>query len=178
MKSELKILFSVKEQAKPVKTNRYVSSPYLLEKSWIKQDYDASCALNSIQETVYKLTGLKISEKTMYNLGYTHPKNGTGHDGINKIVSWINRTYKQNLSVSWKNLSDFGSTPKERWTNIGKLMSQKDKGVFMHIGYTNGGASCGSKDNWHGHYEVFDIVNVDTMYIRALGEGEERLERQ
>lgn len=149
-------------------TTRYVSKPYLLSSSWVKQDYDASCALNSIQQSVYKLTGLKISESTMYKLSYTHPKNGTGHDGINSIIKWINKNYKTNLSVSWKNLSDFGSSSKERWTNIGKMMSRADTAIFMHLGYTNGGASCSSGDNWHGHYEVFDIVNTGTMYIRAL----------
>ena len=50
-------------------------------------------------------------------------------------------------------------------------MSRKDTAIFAHIMYRNGGSSCTSsiipKED-HGHYEVFDIVNVSTMYIRAL----------
>lgn len=153
---------------KPVQAKtRFISEPYLLSSSWVKQDYDTSCALNSIQQSVYKLTGLKISESTMYKLGYTG-STGTSHEGIKKIIEWINRSYKQKLTIQFKNLSDFGSTSKERWTNIGTLMSRKDTAIFAHIGYTNGGTTCNNKDNWHGHYEVFDIVNVSTMYIRAL----------
>ena len=149
-------------------TTRYVSKPHLLTKSWVKQDYDTSCALNSIQQAVYKLTGLKISESTMYKLGYTGV-NGTGHDGITNIIKWFNKQYNYDLKVIWKNLSDFGSSSKERWTNIGKMMSRKDTAIFAHMGYVNGGTTCtGSSSSWHGHYEIFDIVNTDTMYIRAL----------
>lgn len=148
-------------------TNRYISQPYLLNSAWVKQDYDTSCALNSIQQSVYKLTGLKISESTMYKLGYTG-SSGTGHDGINQIIKWINKNYKTNLTVSWKNLKDFGNTSKEQWTNIGKMMSRKDTAMFAHIGYVNGGTGCTATSSWHGHYEVFDIVNTGTMYIRAL----------
>lgn len=173
-KKEYSILFkgkltSVSTSTKKTTVNktRFVSSPYLLSSSWVKQDYDTSCALNSIQQSIYKLTGLKISESTMYKLGYTG-SNGTGHDGINNIIKWFNKQYHHDLKVSWKNLSDFGSSSKEKWTNIGKMMSRADTAIFMHIGYTNGGKSCSSGDNWHGHYEVFDVVNVGTMYIRAL----------
>ena len=151
----------------PTTTNRYISKPYLQEKGWLKQDYDTSCALNSIQQSVYKLTGLKISEKTMYQLGYTG-SNGTSHDGINQIIKWINRKYKQNLTIQWKNLSSYGSTPKTRWTNIGKQITKPNVAIFAHIGYVNGGTTCTGTSKYYGHYEVFDIVNTDTMYIRAL----------
>ncbi len=165
-------LFSLTSTSNTSKTTvsssqtRFVSSPYLLSSSWVKQDYDTSCALNSIQQSIYKLTGLKISESTMYKLGYTGA-NGTGHDGINNIIKWFNKQYHYDLKVSWKNLSDFGSTSKSRWNKIGELMSRKDTAIFAHILYHNGGTTTGSSHNY-GHYEVFDIVNTGTMYIRAL----------
>lgn len=171
-KKEYSILFKGKltsiSTTKKITVNktRFVSSPYLLSSSWVKQDYDTSCALNSIQQSIYKLTGLKISESTMYKLGYTG-SNGTGHDGINNIIKWFNKQYHYDLKVSWKNLSDFGSTSKSRWTRIGELMSRKDTAIFAHILYHNGGTTTGSSHNY-GHYEVFDIVNTKTGYIRAL----------
>ncbi len=146
---------------------RFVSSPYLLSSSWVKQDYDTSCALNSLQESFYKLTQIKVAESTMYKLGYTG-STGTSHDGIKSIVNWLNKNYKTNISVEFKNLKDFGKTSKEQWTAIGKLMSKSNVAVFFHIGYTNGGQTCNSKDNWHGHYEICDVVNVKTGYVRAL----------
>lgn len=153
-KQNYKILYGLTE---PKPQTRFVNTPFLLTPSWIKQDYDTSCALNSIQQCVYNLTGLKISESTMYQLGYTGSQ-GTSHDGINNIIKWINRNYNVNLTVTWRNLSDFGNTQKERWTNIGKLMIRKDTSIFFHILYKNK----------YGHYEVIDIINVGTGYVRAL----------
>lgn len=148
---------------------RFVSSPYLLSSSWVKQDYDTSCALNSLQESFYKLTQIKVAESTMYKLGYTG-STGTSHDGIKAIVNWLNKNYKTNISVEFKNLKDFGKASKEQWTNIGKLMSKSNVAVFFHIYYRNGGSSCTSAitNQDHGHYEICDIVNVKTMYVRAL----------
>ena len=149
---------------------RFVSSGYMLSSSWIKQDYDTSCALNCLEENLYKLTKKHVTEKTMYNLDYTG-KDGTSHDGIKAIVKWFNKKYGYNIAVEFKNLKDFGKTSKEQWTNIGKLMSKSNVGVFFHIMYRNGGSSCTSaiipKED-HGHYEICDIVNVKTMYVRAL----------
>ena len=148
---------------------RFVSSGYMLSSSWIKQDYDSSCALNCLELILNKLTKKHITEKTMYNLGYTS-KNGTGHDGIKSIVKWFNKAHGTNIDVEFKNLKDFGKTSKEQWTTIGKLMSKSNVGVFFHIYYRNGGSSCTSAitDKDHGHYEICDIVNVGTMYVRAL----------
>ncbi|MCQ2964572.1 MAG: hypothetical protein MJ203_03300 [archaeon] len=148
---------------------RFVSSPYLLSSSWVKQDYDTSCALNSIQESFYKLTKIKVAESTMYKLGYTG-SSGTGHDGIKAIVNWLNKNYKTNISVEFKNLKDFGKTSKEQWTAIGKLMSKSNVAVFFHIYYRNGGLNCTSAitNQDHGHYEILDIINVGNGYVRAL----------
>lgn len=147
---------------------RYINKPFLLDKNWLKQENMYDCALNSLQQCFYNLTGVKVSESTMMKLGYTDSL-GTGHDGISAIVKWFNKTYNKNITVEFRNLSSFGSTPKQRWEAIGKLITQKNVCIFAHLLYHNGGSECPkptSKD--HGHYEVFDIVNTDTMYIRAL----------
>lgn len=147
---------------------RYINKPFLLSKDWLKQDFQFDCALNSLQQCFYNLTELKVSESTMMKLGYTNC-GGTSHEGIKKIVEWFNKTYKQNIKVEFRNLSSFGSTPKERWENIGKIITNQNKSVFAHILYHNGGSECTkNKSKDHGHYEVFDIVNTETMYIRAL----------
>lgn len=164
---------SSQNTTKTTKTNnisssqtRFVSSPYLLDPKWEKQDYDDSCCLNCLQLAFYKLTGLKITEKEMYQMGYT--KDGTSIDGLKAIVKKLNSKYKTNISVETKELKSFGSSVLERWRTIGKLMSKSNVAVFFRLGYTNGGASCSKNDKYHGHYETCDIVNVSTMYVRAL----------
>lgn len=149
---------------------RFVNTPFLLDPNWMKQDYKADCALNSLQQCFYNLTGIKVSESTMMKLGYTG-SGGTSHDGIRKVVSWFNREYNQNITIEFRNLKDYGSSSKEQWTNIGKQMTRKDTSIFFHIYYRNGGNSCTSSiiaGQDYGHYEVLDIINVGTGYVRAL----------
>lgn len=134
---------------------------YLLDPNWVKQDYDTSCALNCLQQSFYALDKRIVKESTMYGLGYTG-KNGTGHDGIEAIVKWYNKKYGTNHKVKWYNLSDL----KGKWKTIGKALINKNKAVFFHIGYHNGGVSMNGVA--HGHYEILSIINTDTKYVQAL----------
>lgn len=147
---------------------RYINKPFLLSSDWLKQDYKFDCALNCLQQCFYNLTEIRVSEKRMLDLGYTSCS-GTDHEGIKAVVRWFNKTYGKNIKVEFRNLSSFGSTLVERWDKIGALMVKPNVSMFAHIKYHNGGSECPKdRSRDHGHYEVFDIVNTGTLYIRAL----------
>ena len=59
-----------------------------------------------------------------------------------------------------------GKTDDERFKAIGKLLADKNTAVLWHILYTGAGESI-EKDGY-GHYEVIDIINISTKYVRAL----------
>ena len=59
---------------------RFVSSPYLLSSSWIKQDYDTSCALNSLQESLRKFLNQKDHYRTQSFLFQYHRLFPAYHD--------------------------------------------------------------------------------------------------
>ena len=60
-----------------------------------------------------------------------------------------------------------GKTDTERFKNIGKLLSDKNTAIIWHIGYINGGESTtGSKI--FGHYEVLNVIDTLTNYVKAL----------
>ena len=59
-----------------------------------------------------------------------------------------------------------GSSVGERFKNLGELLCNPNKGVFCHIGYQGDGSE--AIGTIYGHYEVLDIVNTSSKYVRAL----------
>ena len=94
------------------------------------------------------------SEKTIGSYAGT-TTNGTGHSGLETAIATIARKEKVNLKVSWKNLSDLGSSQKARFKAFGELMTKKDTSVFLHLLYRNK----------YGHYELIKTVNTDNSKV-------------
>lgn len=117
----------------------------------------SSCACNSLQQDLYRLTGIQVPESTLASVMGT-TSSGTSHQGIETGVAWFNKKYNQNIKITWKNFSDLGSTDAARWN---KLKEYMDKGaVFIHLLYRN---------KW-GHYEVPKAVNGSNLTIlNSLG---------
>lgn len=117
------------------------------------------CGCNSLQQCFYRLTGYKVAESTIASVAGT-TTSGTDHDGLNTAVAWFNKTYGQNIKITWKNFSDLGSSDTERWK---ALQNYINKGaVFIHLRY---------RDQW-GHYEVPKDVSSDTCKIlNSLGDS-------
>lgn len=115
------------------------------------------CAPNSLQQCFYRLTGIKVDEKTIASVAGTTTV-GTDHNGINTAVSWFNKKYGKNIKITWKNFSDLGNSESARWS---ALQSYINKGaVFVHLFYRN---------QW-GHYEVPKSVESSSLTIlNSLG---------
>lgn len=115
------------------------------------------CACNSLQQCIYRLTGIFIDESIIASIAGTTTF-GTSHQGINTFVVWFNKKYNKKIKLEWKNFSDLGKTDSERWA---KLQSCINKGaVFCHLLYRN----------QYGHYEVPLKVNNSTIdVLNSLG---------
>ena len=159
---------TTKETVKKVATKitRFVSKPHLTSKN-LGQDTNYNCACNSLQQCVYKLTGILISESQWCRACATTTA-GTSHQGIETGIAWFNKTHGYNLKVKWQYYSDMGATTTERMKKIGEIISSPKKAVIWHIGYQDSGEKAGNNYKTFGHYEVIDIINIATRYVRAL----------
>ena len=94
---------------------------------------------------------------------------GVGHQGINTMIAWFNKTYNTTYKVQWKNFSDLGNDRDSRFQALAKLICKPNIAVICHIGYANSGNSPITKNSKiFGHYEVLDKINTKTKYVRAL----------
>lgn len=115
------------------------------------------CACNSLQQCIYRLYGILISESELAAVMGT-TTSGTSHQGIETGVAHVNKKYGTKIKIDWKNFNDLGSNDAARWN---KLKEYMDKGaVFCHLSY---------RLNW-GHYEVPKAVNGSNLTIlNSLG---------
>ena len=117
------------------------------------------CACNSLQQCFYRLTGIKVDEKTIAKIAGT-TTSGTDHAGINTAVAWFNKKYNKNVKIAWYNFSDLGKNDNERWSKLSSLI--KKGAVFCHLLY---------RDKY-GHYEVPKSVGADNLSIlNSLGDS-------
>lgn len=115
------------------------------------------CACNSLQQALYRLTGIIVSESTLASVMGT-TTSGTSHNGINTGVAWFNKKYGKNVKIQWKNFKDLGTNDTERWKTLQNHID--DGAVFTHILYRN---------KW-GHYEVPQTINTSTVTVlNSLG---------
>lgn len=115
------------------------------------------CSCNALQQMFYRLTGILVPEKTIAKwAGVTTA--GVGHAGIETAVAKFNKTYGKNLKISWKNFSDLGSTQKERFENLGKMIIKSNVAVFFHLCYKL----------LYGHYEPIKSINTNTQMLEIL----------
>ena len=147
---------------------KYISKPHLLTTAQgLGQDFSWDCSCAALQQIIYKLTGIIVPESKLIQVTGCTTK-GLGHDGINTAIAWVNKTYGTNLKVEWKTFSSMGKTDDERFKNIGQEIAKSTVGLIWHILYVDGGESTDTSKPSYGHYEVIDIINLETRYVRAL----------
>lgn len=143
----------------PIKSNIYNSSSsstslhsYLTNKgcSGMGQCTGYYCACNSLQQSFYRLTGIKVDEKTIAGWAGT-TSDGTDHAGINTAVAKFNKKYNKNIKINWYNFSELS------WTKISEFI--KNGAVFFHLLYRN---------KW-GHYEPIQSVGDSLKILNSLG---------
>ena len=145
--------------SRPIKSNIYNTSSnstslhnYLTNKgcSGMGQCTGYYCACNSLQQSFYRLTGIKVDEKTIAGWAGT-TSDGTDHAGINTAVAKFNKKYNKNIKINWYNFSELS------WTKISEFI--KKGAVFFHLLYRN---------KW-GHYEPIQSVGDPLKILNSLG---------
>lgn len=145
--------------SRPIKSNIYNTSSsstslhnYLTNKgcSGMGQCTGYYCACNSLQQSFYRLTGIKVDEKTIAGWAGT-TSDGTDHAGINTAVAKFNKKYNKNIKINWYNFSELS------WTKISEFI--KKGAVFFHLLYRN---------RW-GHYEPIQSVGDTLKILNSLG---------
>lgn len=116
-----------------------------------------NCGPNSLQQCLYRLTGIKVSESTIAQVAGT-TTSGTDHQGLNTVIAWFNRKYSKNVKIKWYNFSDIG------WSKLEKFMT--NGAVFCHIKYRRTSSFAG-----YGHYEVpYKISGDNIQVLNSLGD--------
>lgn len=108
------------------------------------------CACNSLQQSFYRLTGIKVDEKTIAGWAGT-TSSGTDHAGINTAVAKFNKKYNKNVKIIWYNFSELS------WSKISDFI--KKGAVFFHLLY---------RSKW-GHYEPIKSVGNPLQILNSLG---------
>lgn len=157
----------VKQSTSTSTNTRFVSNPHYTSPGCNKlgQCTPYWCGPHSIHQILKKFGITKYSEKQIASYAGSTTK-GTDHNGINTAIAKISKATGIKLKVTWKNFSDMGKDDDERFKAIGKLLADKNTAVLWHILYTGAGASI--EKTGYGHYEVIDIINTSTKYVRAL----------
>lgn len=134
--------------------NKSTLEPYLTEKGCkgMGQCTGYYCAPNSLQQCFYRLTGIKVDEKTIAGWAGT-TSDGTDHAGINTAVAKFNKKYNKNIKINWYNFSELS------WTKISEFI--KKGAVFFHLLYRN---------RW-GHYEPMQSVGDPLKILNSLGDS-------
>ena len=136
----------------------FVSEGHCLKqgKDCLGQIDNVSCAVQALWELLRKF-GIKVSKTQLKKLAGTTSA-GTSHQGINTAVAMVNKKYNIHITMEWKNFSDLGKTSKERWKNLGKLLSQPNAGVLLHNLYRLK----------YGHYEDIWKILLDSSSTKTM----------
>ena len=149
-------VFNAKSTAKP--TSRL--KEYLTNKgcAGMGQCTGYYCGPNSLQQCLYRLTGIKVDESTLAKWAGT-TTSGTDHQGLETAVAMFNKKYGKKVKITWKNFSDLGNTEAARWKALANYI--KKGAVFCHILY---------RKKW-GHYEVPKSIGDSNMTVlNSLGD--------
>lgn len=115
------------------------------------------CGVHSLRQILAKWGIDSYTEQTLGGWAGTTTA-GTSHWGIETALAKVNQKEGTNISITWKNFSDFGSTVSQRWKKIGELISDQNKQAIIHNLYRN----------QFGHYEVIQEVNINNNNIKVL----------
>ena len=168
VKKEVKKSTSTSKKVAISKKIRFVSQPHYLTLGCNKLGQCAKnlCGPHTTRQALKKFGITKFSEKEIAKLAGTTSK-GTSHQGINTAIAKISKLTGIKLTIKWVNFSDMGKTDEERFEAIGKLLEDPNTAVIWHIAYSGAGEEI-DDDDFIGHYEYIDIINIKTKYVRAL----------
>lgn len=126
--------------------------PYITQQGGGKlgQTNGVRCGPHSLMQSIYRLTGIELSESTLASICGTTSA-GTSHQGLETCLAWFNRKYGYNLKMKWMNKSDIS------WEQIQNEIN--NGAVFFHLLYRN---------QW-GHYEVIKNVEDSLTILNSLG---------
>lgn len=146
-----------KEDSKKKSTSK-VLNPYMTTTgcAGMGQCTGYNCACNSLQQSFYRLTGIKVPESTIAKWAGT-TSSGTSHSGIDTAVAMFNKTYKKKVKITWASFNDLGKNDNERWNKVSEHI--KRGALFFHLLYRN---------QW-GHYEVIYGVGEVLRILNSLG---------
>ncbi len=158
---------STSKKAAISKKIRFVSQPHYLTLGCNKlgQCTKSLCGPHTTRQALKKFGITKFSEKEIAKFAGSTSK-GTSHQGINTAIAKISKLTGIKLTIKWVNFSDMGKTDEERFEKIGKLLEDPNTAVIWHIAYSGAGEEI--DDDFIGHYEYIDIINIKTKYVRAL----------
>ena len=167
VKKEVKKSTSTSKKVAISKKIRFVSQPHYLTLGCNKlgQCTKFLCGPHTTRQALKKFGITKFSEKEIAKLAGTTSK-GTSHQGINTAIAKISKLTGIKLTIKWVNFSDMGKTDEERFEKIGKLLEEPNTAIIWHIAYSGEGEEI--DDDFIGHYEYIDIINIKTKYVRAL----------
>ena len=168
VKKEVKKSTSTSKKVAISKKIRFVSQPHYLTLGCNKlgQCTKYLCGPHTTRQALKKFGITKFSEKEIAKFAGSTSK-GTSHQGINTAIAKISKLTGIKLTIKWVNFSDMGKTDDERFEAIGKLLEDPNTAIIWHIAYSGAGEEI-DDDDFIGHYEYIDIINIKTKYVRAL----------
>jgi len=146
---------------KPVDVTFKYSSPWVQEGIHTEQRpgdlgqiNGHSCGPHSLMQSIYKITGIDMLEKTLCDWSGT--TTGTSHEGLQEALTRFNKEKGYALTMTWYYFSEVTEE------QIGNWMANPKTAIFFHMLY---------RDTW-GHYELpYKIVEgLDTLIVaNSLG---------
>ena len=88
---------------------------------------------------------------------------GTGHAGIETAFYELSKRAGIKIKLEWKNLSDLGSSLKDRMQAIGRIIENRNKFVIWHILYRKG-----KSQKPVGHYETVKWIDINKMQMGVM----------
>ena len=141
------------------KNGVYYSSPHWISKGCnrLGQCTGYYCGIHSIRQCNSKQDIDSFSEGTLAGYAGTTSR-GTSHNGLETAIAKVAKNIGKNITVTWKNFSDFGSTNDERFKKIGELISKQNTDIIIHLLYRNK----------YGHYETINQIDTKNKTIGVL----------
>ena len=137
----------------------YTSSPHWTGKGCNKlgQCTPYYCGVHSIRQCNAKQDIDAYLESQLAQWAGT-TTSGTSHGGLETCVAMVARRTGRKIGVEWMNFSDLGSSSRERWQALGRIIQQKNKTCIIHNLYRNK----------YGHYEVPTEINLNNSTVTVL----------
>ena len=132
-------------------------NPRYLSNGEEKQSTNYYCLPVSVMQAVYELTGKDLSQRWLAKIMGTTTA-GTGHQGVAKALTEVNKKYKLNLKHEWKNFSDIG------WNKLAQYVKNPDVAIIIHGGW----AELGTWNFEAGHYYTLACINPSKKYAYEI----------